>query len=319
MKLARPHTPLRTKEMKATKTKHLILYQRVKAGLPSHQTDEKKKKHYARRNLQQLSLETSNQFATLANLNEESEFPGYVPTMKRSISSNNHCVKRRPVIQNASKTKRVNQKIVIIGDSHARNSVAELQHCLGSNFAVSSFLKPGAGMKAIVNTAKDDIMKLKGDDVVVIWRGSNDNGRNNSREAMKHLCNFVTNNQMVNTVVMTAPPRCDLLPSSCVNNEVIRFNRQLKKRMAPFNNVKILETNLEREYFTKHGLHLNSAGKECIVLRLAMMVKSFLNKKRLSPIRLKWKNNTAFFDLNRNNKESCESNCNAVAVPQSQP
>ena len=100
-------------------------------------------------------------------------------------------------------------------------------------------------MKAIVDTAKEDIMKLKFDNVVVIWGGSNYIGRDNSREALKHLCNFVTNNQTVNTVVLTAPPTCDLLPSSCVNNEVIRFNRQLKKVMAPFNNVKILETNLE--------------------------------------------------------------------------
>ena len=45
---------------------------------------------------------------------------------------------------------------------------------------------------------------------------------------------------------MTAPPRCELLPSSCVNNEVISFNRQLKKRMTLYNNVKILETDLER-------------------------------------------------------------------------
>jgi len=51
-------------------------------------------------------------------------------------------------------------------------------------------------MKAIVDTAKEDIMKLKCDDVVVIWGGSNDIGRDNSREALKHLCNFVTNNQM---------------------------------------------------------------------------------------------------------------------------
>ena len=74
--------------------------------------------------------------------------------------------------------------------------------------------------------------------------------------------------------------------------------------MAPFNNVKILETNLEREYFTKHGLHLNSAGKECITLRLSMMVKSCLNKKRMSPIRLKWKNNTTFSDLKGNNSQT---------------
>jgi hypothetical protein len=89
--------------------------------------------------------------------------------------------------------------------------------------------------------------------------------------------------------------------------------------MAPYNNVKILETNLEREYFTKHGLHLNSSGKEYIALRLTMVVKSFLNKERMSPIRLQWKDNTTFSDLNRNNKKSYVSNCNAVVVPQSQP
>jgi len=66
----------------------------------------------------------------------------------------------------------------------------------------------------------------------------------------------------------------------------------INKIMALFNNMKILETNLERNYFIKHGLHLNSAGKECIALRLSMMVKSCLNKKRMSPIRLKWKDNT---------------------------
>jgi hypothetical protein len=75
-------------------------------------------------------------------------------------------------------------------------------------------------------------MKLKSDDDVVMWGGSNDNGKNNSKEVLKHLCNFVKNNQTVAIVVMTAPPRNDL-PLSCPNNEVIRFNRQLEKRMIP--------------------------------------------------------------------------------------
>ena len=88
--------------------------------------------------------------------------------------------------------------------------------------------------------------------------------------------------------------------------------------MAYYNNVKILETDLERKYFTKHGLHLNSSGKECIVLRLAMVVKSFLNKDRMSPISLQWKDDTMFSDLDKNN-ESYVTRCNAMAVPQLQP
>jgi hypothetical protein len=88
--------------------------------------------------------------------------------VKRYRSSHNYDVKHRPVIQSASKTRRVNQEIVIIGDSHAMNSAAELRHCLGSNFAVSSFVKSGAGMTPIVDTVKEDIKKLRSGDVMVI-------------------------------------------------------------------------------------------------------------------------------------------------------
>jgi len=73
-------------------------------------------------------------------------------------------------------------------------------------------------MKDNINSAREDIKKLKHDDVAVIWGGSNDIGKNNSKEALKHLCYFMKNNQKVKTIIMTAPPRFDLLPTSCVNN-----------------------------------------------------------------------------------------------------
>jgi molybdopterin biosynthesis enzyme MoaB len=111
------------------------------------------------------------------------------------------------MIQSAKKIKNVKQKIVIIGDTHARNSAAELQHSLSSIFLVSSFVKPGAEMKVIVDTVKEDIEKLKSDDVIVAWGGSNGTGKNNSKEALRHVCNFVNNNQTVNITVMTAPPQ----------------------------------------------------------------------------------------------------------------
>jgi hypothetical protein len=111
------------------------------------------------------------------------------------------------MIQNAKKKKNVKQKIVIIGGSRARNSAAELQPSLGSTCSVSSFVKPGVEMKVIVDTVKEDIEQLKSDDVIVVWGGSNDTGKNNSKEALRHVCNFVKNNQTVNIIVMTAPPQ----------------------------------------------------------------------------------------------------------------
>jgi hypothetical protein len=118
---------------------------------------------------------------------------------------------------------------------------------------------------------------------------------------------------------MTAPPRHDLLPSSGINNELISFNRQLKKRMVIYNNVKISDTDLEREHFTKHGLHLNSSGKEYIALRLATMFRSFFNKERISHICLQWKDDTKTFNQDRTNNDSFVTNYNEVTVLQSQP
>ena len=145
---------------------------------------------------------------------------------------------------------------------------------------------------------------------MIIWGGSNDIGKNNSKESLKHLCDFIKNNQKVNIVVMTAPPRHYLLPSSCVNSEVLSYNKQLRKRMKQYNNVKILETDLERKYFMKNGLHLNSSGKECITLKLATVIKSFFLTERMSLIYLHWKDDTVITKQDKINKDSSVINNN---------
>jgi DNA invertase Pin-like site-specific DNA recombinase len=50
-------------------------------------------------------------------------------------------------------------------------------------------------MKDIIDSMIEDIKKLKQCDVAVVWGDSNDFGKNNSRETLKHLCNFIKNNQ----------------------------------------------------------------------------------------------------------------------------
>lgn len=117
---------------------------------------------------------------------------------------------------------------------------------------------------------------------------------------------------------MSAPPRHDLLPSSCVNSEVIRFNNQLRKRLSQFNSVKILETGIERKYFSKHGQHLNSSGKEYIAVRLDTVVKIFSHIKRMSPIPLPWEGDTVS-TIQGNNKVSSVSSNKDETTPCSQP
>ena len=52
-------------------------------------------------------------------------------------------------------------------------------------------------------------------------------------------------------IVMNAPHRYDLSATSCVNNEVLNFNRKLKKRMKIYDHVSIIDPDLTRHHFTR--------------------------------------------------------------------
>ena len=120
---------------------------------------------------------------------------------------------------------------------------------------------------------------------------TNDIGKQNTQEALKQLSEFAKKCQDTNVIVMLAPKRRDLMPSSCVNSEVIRFNRLLRKRMKPYTKIKILDTDLNRDCFTKHGLHTNSSGKDQLIMKLAEVIESVTVQNSGSNIKLQWKGN----------------------------
>jgi hypothetical protein len=71
----------------------------------------------------------------------------------------------------------------------------------------------------------------------------------------------VMNANNTNMIVMSAPPRFDLIRESCVNKEVA-FNNKLGKRLKRFDKVDVIEVIKERACYTNHGRHLNTRGKE---------------------------------------------------------
>jgi hypothetical protein len=129
----------------------------------------------------------------------------------------------------------------------------------------------------------------KSNDVVVIWRGANDIGRNNTKEALNYITNFMTDNEDENIVIINSPQRHDLIPSSCVNKEVLKFNRQIKKITKLHPNVQLLELKLDRNHFTTHGLHLNTSGKKLVSTTLARMIEQPCKSKHENPICIPWK------------------------------
>jgi hypothetical protein len=58
---------------------------------------------------------------------------------------------------------------------------------------------------------------------VVLWTGDQDVSKNNSKETMKHICNFVERRRKTNIVIVNVLHCYHLISSSCVNNEIIKF------------------------------------------------------------------------------------------------
>ena len=160
-------------------------------------------------------------------------------------------------------------KVMIVGDSHARGCAAEVKHLLSSDFEVFGSINPEAGMKTIKDTASVKVQQLTKKDVVVLWGGSNDIARNNSLVGLKHIIEFLIEANHTNVILMTAPHRYDLITNSCVNKEVEVFNKKLHKKVEKFKKVEISDLVNERSCYTRHGQHLNSAGKDSMLNRIA--------------------------------------------------
>ena len=122
-------------------------------------------------------------------------------------------------------------KIIILGDSHARGCAQEVQHNLGHDFEVHGIVKPGADSEIIVNTSTKITGKLTKNDVVVVWGSTWDVGRNETEKGLHQITNFVKNHNHTNVIVMSVQCRCDLQPKSCVNDEVKVYSRKLKKKI----------------------------------------------------------------------------------------
>lgn len=68
----------------------------------------------------------------------------------------------------------------------------------------------------------------------MIWCGKYYVSKNNTVTGLMSILKFIKNRTHINIIVVNVPYRCDLSASSCMNNEVMSFNRQLGKILKPF-------------------------------------------------------------------------------------
>ena len=83
------------------------------------------------------------------------------------------------------------------------------------------------GVNTITTSAIRDIQQLSKQDVVVVWGGSKDVGKNESKKGINRIQRFVETNKHTNIILMEVPHRHDLIQESCVNKEVKKYNSRI--------------------------------------------------------------------------------------------
>jgi hypothetical protein len=74
-------------------------------------------------------------------------------------------------------------------------------------------------------------------------------------------------------IPLTVPHRHDLQGADIIINEEIRnLNRKLHKLIKIFPHPSVMEMDVNRHLYTKHGLHLNGLGKEVLSINLALHI-----------------------------------------------
>jgi hypothetical protein len=176
-----------------------------------------------------------------------------------------------------------------VGDSHARGMAAKLHQNLGDEYSVQGQVKPGANLAAILASCVSDIKDFSKKDVLIVWGGSRDVSRNESVKGLIQINNFIKKNSHTNILVMTLPNRLDLVVTSCVNQETMVFNRKLCKLVKAYNHAIAIVNNFQSGHHTRHGLHLNTKGKDFTAKVLRSTIKSIFNTNLNTPIPMNWK------------------------------
>lgn len=159
---------------------------------------------------------------------------------------------------------------------------------LGKSFEVTGTIMAGSGLNHITSLASREISQLQRDEFIIVCGGANDINKNESKTGLRNIRKFAQQNKHTNVIIISPPHRHDL-PDSCINGEIHVYNRRFHKVLKDMNHVTIIDANYTRaEDVTRHGLHLNSAGKEKLIGTIGQVIKNSL-ATQTSSISQNWK------------------------------
>ena len=230
------------------------------------------------------SVTTSNRFSILQEV--DSSFPtrhssGFEANNLQSNPATNEfstqkvqVVNKWKKLENTKSTSKGN--ILLVADSHGRGLSGRLRDRAIKRWNTSGTVMPGAKLKNVIEPCLTNKDKFTKKDVVVIMGAANDIACNEAAGAVSTLRSTLPLLNHTNVIVVNVPHRHDLIESSCVNAEIRKYNDKLENLCSRYDNVKLLDANnLTRSMHTRHGLHLNSKGKDYISENLYTLAGTF--------------------------------------------
>ena len=138
-------------------------------------------------------------------------------------------------------------------------------NCLYDSFSVLGITKPNADIETITSPIHLKTGKLTKEDLIIFLGGTNDISRNEAKNRLRSLKDFIQRTTNTNLILLGAPHRYDLPPQSCINTEVKLYNKRLQSLVSVSNHVRVLSTPTERRHHARHGLHLNKKERDWVV------------------------------------------------------
>jgi hypothetical protein len=141
-----------------------------------------------------------------------------------------------------------------------------------------------------------DLKCLGKSDVIVINVGSKDIDKPTVKDngILISMVHFIQKYNNTNIVIINIPHRHDLTNRAKTNLCIQAYNYKLKNILKAFKHVSLVEMSTNWRHFTKHGLHLNSRGKEWLAKQTALQIELLVEfSSKVNPvIPFKWKKET---------------------------
>jgi len=155
---------------------------------------------------------------------------------------------------------------------------------------VTGITKTNANLEAITSPTDVNVDGYTKDDVLILNGGTMNVARNEMNNGLRHLTPFLKRTFSTIVLILDVPHRLDLVNSSCVNKETNVYNRKLQKVVKTSNHVQIQAMRRDRTCYTKHGMHINSLGKNWMCQEITKKFLDLLSPKSNNlTIPLYWK------------------------------